>query len=287
MKNKYYVYVYMDPRKPGRFEYSDFCFLYQPFYVGKGNGRRCNYHLNEAKNKNSKLRNRSNINNIKSILKDGFEPFIDKVYINLSEGESYLKEVELISEIGRKDLKTGPLTNLTSGGDGTSGYVFTDEDKIKMSEAQKKGNNYLKINGHTEESKEKIRKTKLGNKNPMYGKSSHNSGMKLEERYGEVKAEKIKNKLIESHIGKKFSEETKLKMSLKRKGKPLSGNFKGNPKTFIFIDSNKKEYKVTGNFDAFCKENELPIHIFKKIIQNRRKSKFWNGWTVYKKDTQY
>lgn len=287
MRNNFYVYVYLDSRKPGRFEYSNFCFLYQPFYVGKGSGRRCNYHLNEAKNKNSKLINKSNINKIKSILKDGFEPFIEKIYINISENEAYLKEVELISEIGRKDLKNGPLTNLTSGGDGTSGYVFTDEDKIKMSNAQKNGNHYLKLNGHSEESKKKLSKSKIGDKNPMYGKKSHNSGMSLEERYGEIKAEKIKNKLIESHIGKKFSEETKLKMSLKRKGKPLSGNFKGNPKTFIFIDPDKKEYKVTGNFDKFCKENELLIHIFKKIIQNKRKNKFWNGWTVYKKDTQY
>lgn len=30
MKNKYYVYAYLDPRKPGKYFYEglDFCFLY-------------------------------------------------------------------------------------------------------------------------------------------------------------------------------------------------------------------------------------------------------------------
>jgi hypothetical protein len=285
MKNDYYIYAYLDPRKPGKFEYSEFCSLYEPFYIGKGNGRRCNYHLNESKNKNSKLKNRFNINKIKSILKIGLEPFIEKIYTNLSEDKSYSKEIELISEIGRKDLKIGPLTNLTFGGDGTSGYVFTDEDKIKMSNAQKTGNHHLKLNGHSEESKKKISKSKLGDKNPMYGKKNHNSGMSLEERYGKQKADEIRKKLSKSHIGKEFSEETKNKMSLKRKGKSLFGNFKGQPKTFIFTNPNKKEYTVIGSFDLFCKENNLPIHTFKRIVQNKRNNKYWNNWTVIKINT--
>jgi hypothetical protein len=151
-----------------------------------------------------------------------------------------------------------------------------------MSKAQKKGNHYLKLNGHSEESKKKLSKSKIGSKNPMYGKNSHNSNMNLEERYGEIKAEKIREKLIKSHTGKKFSKETKLKMSLKRKGKPLKGNFKGQPKTYIFIDPNKNEYEVTGRFIKFCEENNLPHHTFTRIIQNIRKNKYWNGWTVVK-----
>lgn len=33
---KYYVYILFDPRKPGKFIYNSFCFLYKPFYIGKG-----------------------------------------------------------------------------------------------------------------------------------------------------------------------------------------------------------------------------------------------------------
>ena len=32
----YYVYIFLDPRKPGMFEYGQHSFNYEPFYVGKG-----------------------------------------------------------------------------------------------------------------------------------------------------------------------------------------------------------------------------------------------------------
>lgn len=32
----YYTYVYLDPRRPGNYEYGNFLFAYEPFYVGKG-----------------------------------------------------------------------------------------------------------------------------------------------------------------------------------------------------------------------------------------------------------
>lgn len=35
MRN-YYVYIYLDPRKPGKYKYSKCEFEYEPFYVGKG-----------------------------------------------------------------------------------------------------------------------------------------------------------------------------------------------------------------------------------------------------------
>ena len=39
MKNIHYTYIYLDPRKPGKFSYPNLkmSFLYEPFYVGKGN----------------------------------------------------------------------------------------------------------------------------------------------------------------------------------------------------------------------------------------------------------
>ena len=45
----YYNYVYLDPRKPGKFEFESICFLFEPLYVGKGKDDRCYEHLKNYK----------------------------------------------------------------------------------------------------------------------------------------------------------------------------------------------------------------------------------------------
>lgn len=125
MENNFYVYIYLDPRKSGRFEYNEYCFLFEPFYVGKGRGKRW-----------KKISDRSNyfkrkINKIKLL---GLKPIIFKIEENLFGQKSLNLEIKLINEIGRKDLNNGPLVNLTDGGDGTSGYKFTEETKEIISQ---------------------------------------------------------------------------------------------------------------------------------------------------------
>lgn len=46
-----YVYIYLDPWKPGEYEYDQFKFEYEPFYVGMGSRSRDTSHLREAQHK--------------------------------------------------------------------------------------------------------------------------------------------------------------------------------------------------------------------------------------------
>lgn len=121
----YYVYVHLDPRKSGRYEYGDYCFLYEPFYVGKGKGRR---YLQLYKSRSFHFTNK--INKIKE---SGLEPIIIKIREGLTEDESFLLESKLISFIGREDLNEGSLVNFTDGGDGSQGYIHSEENKKEMS----------------------------------------------------------------------------------------------------------------------------------------------------------
>jgi hypothetical protein len=126
----HYVYIYLDPRKPGNYTYEKYNFEYEPFYVGKGKESRYKQHLKESLLKNDG--NRLKANKIKKIQRLGYEIPILKFKEDISEDESITLEIELIKTIGRIDKKTGPLTNLTDGGEGRSGHIPSEETKEKL-----------------------------------------------------------------------------------------------------------------------------------------------------------
>lgn len=125
------MYVYLDPRKPGDFNYEIngeiIHFDYEPFYVGKGKDNRAFSHMNEAEkilknNYDEEIKYNGHkihiINKIKKTL--NCDSIVIKIRENVTDYESCDIEKYLIRIIGRHDLKLGPLSNLTDGGDGGS-----------------------------------------------------------------------------------------------------------------------------------------------------------------------
>lgn len=78
----FYVYIYLDPRKPGKFKYIDYSFDFEPFYVGKGTKSRIIRHLREVD------RNPLKVNKISKIKRDGYTPIIIKLVNNLTDEEA-------------------------------------------------------------------------------------------------------------------------------------------------------------------------------------------------------
>ena len=106
-----------------------------PFYVGKGTKNRMYVHVSKAKNTKT---NNFLLNKIRRMVKNKKKITYEKVLVTENEQEAFDKEVELIKKIGRKDLKLGPLTNTTNGGEGVKGYIWTEQHKKNLSRSIKK-----------------------------------------------------------------------------------------------------------------------------------------------------
>jgi hypothetical protein len=229
----FYNYVYLDPRKPGRYHTSIVCLLFEPIYIGKGkSNRRCshlsNYHLYE-----------SNVNPIKqNKLRKLVKHFDMRSYIidvsnSNNEEEILTLEKQLISELGRMDLGTGPLTNCDDGGTGTCGRVDSPATIERRSKSLE--NVYDERRGST-----------------------------YEEIYGELKAAEIKNKLsrtMQNRGPRSASVRRKISESKRGERNPSS-------KTFKLTDPHGNEYIITGGLRRFCRENNLSFNSIWNSIDN-------------------
>lgn len=119
----FYVYILFD-------------FAGVPRYVGKGKGNRWLEHEQRRDVRyNPFLRSL-----IKNARADGKELPKIKIRDGLREDAAFALEIALIKAIGRRDLGTGPLTNLHDGGVGLAGIrraVASDDTRAKQSAAKK------------------------------------------------------------------------------------------------------------------------------------------------------
>lgn len=132
MRTDFYVYCISTP--------VEICVknvIYLPgdiFYVGKGCGKRYKSHFTKQK----KIYNPLKHTVIERIRDLKTEPIVTMLYFNLTEKSAFDEEIKLIKKLGRLIAGTGKLTNLTEGGEGSSGYVPSEKTR-KLWSKQRKG----------------------------------------------------------------------------------------------------------------------------------------------------
>lgn len=191
--NQYYLYIYLDPRKPGKFEYNGIsAFDYEPIYVGKGKGNRVYSHLKEAVQKSETECNSVKFYKIKKILTQGYKPVILVLEYG-SENHILERESLYISAIGKYTDKTGPLTNIKDDNSYSvpkqktkrnTNYqvgkryvtIFCKDTSETMQIEEQYINDYLSYGYECTDEwtrpKQNNNKSRHGKINPMYGKSA-------------------------------------------------------------------------------------------------------------------
>jgi hypothetical protein len=221
----------------------------EPFYVGIGSDSKY-YRAYKFEGRNE----------IWCRIKSKTEIIVEIVFDNISWGEACEKEKYLIKEYGRINNKTGCLSNMTDGGEGTFGKMLSDETRYLLGT----GNRGKK---RSPESKIKQSQNTKGIKKPK----EHSLKLSIF-RTGRKWSDETKKKISENkkgipswNKGLKFSEETKKKMSLAKKNLNTG-------------DSNPKSKKVlnlmNGIFYDTIKEAADSINMnystFKQKIRNNK-----------------
>lgn len=184
----FYVYVYLDPRRSGKYTYKNVSFLFEPFYIGKGKNKRYLDHITQVDRKKKSYFREKLLKILSEYSKQELQKYILILRDGLSEEEAFELEKELIKSIGRADLGLGCLTNHTDGGEGTRGgrgskgarWTQSEDAKQKISIANKgkpkteahkrKLSIFHTGRKHTEESLAKMSEIKKGERNSMFGK---------------------------------------------------------------------------------------------------------------------
>ena len=193
------------------------------FYVGKGKKYRPRQHLAAAKRGSQYYVHRK----IRKIQKSGGEIFINVLFETDVEEESFLKEIEMIAFYGRENL-----TNLTDGGEGSSGFKHSAEsieqirqkqlgkkltlESIQLRSKTRKEYNIPAWNKGKKMSPEFCEKVARGG----LGKEPWNKGKEMPEWI------KAKISLRQKEIGRPMSEHNKEQLLKAVKGVPKSENCK-------------------------------------------------------------
>jgi hypothetical protein len=212
---------------------------------------------------------------------------VEILFRGLTWEEACEKEKEFIKLYGRVDLGTGILCNMTDGGDGQLGVVYTDrrrekvsrsmtgrkktdEEKLKLSNSQKGEKNHMFGKKMSEEQKKKISNSLKGEKHYMFGKkmSDETRKKKSDSLKGKKISDEHRKKISESQKGKKFSDEHRKKLSTSKIKTPKTYYYPRKKCNKPWLVDFKRELKRI-YLGRFYTEQEAQEAINKWLLENK------------------
>ena len=284
----FYIYLLCDPRKPGQYVYGDYSLPFEPFYVGKGHGKRAWNHTKVIK-RGGKSANPHKDRIIAKLLRQGLSPVVEVLKEDLAEDTAFELEKLLISTIGRVDLKLGPLSNMSEGGEGNSGYSWNQEQREACSKrVAGEGNPYFgKV--HSTEVRAKMAANhpdNSGKNNPFFGRHHSQESRDL-----------TSAKLMGRGAGVAFTAEHRNKIADSNKGKKKPRSKVTNDKvseTLKALHPTKRQYTITTpagekvqtrNLKTWCKEQGVNYHMMMYTARGQYPS--YQGYTCTVKKVDF
>lgn len=225
IQKKYYVYELVNPNTN------------QPFYIGKGSGKRAELHTIKAK-LNKKSENPYKDNVIKMLLQENKEPIINIIEWFDYENLAYDAEEKLIQLHGRKVFDEGGiLTNICT--DARPPHNECTAERRELYRNMMIGNTINKGRVQTDEEKRKKSESL---------KRAYDSGTR-------TVTDKMREVTGNTHRGKIVSLETREKMAIAGKNNGRKG------KTFIEIFGAEKAKEIKEKISGRLPKNAIPIEI--------------------------
>lgn len=192
----------------------------EPFYIGIGSDKKYK-RAHSTKDRNKYW------NNIvkKSLYK------VEIIFDNLTWEDACKKEIEFIELYGRKDLGLGTLCNLTNGGEGAKGIIYSDIRKKEISQRLSGSNNPFYGKKHSKKTIEILtylanhrnpetnKKISIANSNKIIPyevrlKMSNSTIGEKNHFYGKTHSDKVKKVISEKAKGRIICDELKQRIRL-------------------------------------------------------------------------